>query len=158
MGDFFFNISKGRFTEFYNRVDNNDPATSGFKVILLASSGLETDAVLKDKDTLADVVAGTTNEATNTGASRKTITDADLSAWAADDTNDRVDLLLPTQTWTGVANDGTGAIGKVLIVYCPDVGGADSTFIPVSAHDFAITPDGSDIIAQMPVAGVWRAQ
>src|SRR3970040_1245194 len=103
MANQIFNIALGRVAELYNRVDTNDPANSALIIVLLASTGIETDAVLKDKDDLAAVVSGTTNEATNTGYARKVLTDADIVAFAPDDTNDRVDLDIPDQTWTAVA-------------------------------------------------------
>jgi len=153
-----FNISLGRVAEFYVRVDGNDPANAAFLVILLAASGVESDAVLKDKDTFADVVSGTTNEATNTGVNRKTLTDADIAAFAPDDTNDRVDLDISDQTWTAVANDGTGAIGDLTVNYDSDTtAGTDANVVPCTLHDFAVTPDGSDITAQIAAAGFYRA-
>lgn len=158
MTDFVFNIAKGRVAELYNRVDSNDPTNSAIIIALLAASGVETDAVLKDKDTFSDVVSGATNEATNTGYARKTLTDADIVAFAPDDTNDRVDLDIPDQTWTGVANDGTGAIGDFVTNYDNDTtGGTDANLVPMTLHDFAITPDGSDVIAQIATAGFFRA-
>jgi len=159
MGDFVFNIAKGRVVEYYNRVEASDPTNAALIVVLLATTGLEADATLKDMDSLAAVVAGATNESTNTGYARKVLTDSDLAALPApDDTNDRYDVDIPDQTWTGVANDGTGAISKLLICYDPDTtGGADSAIIPLTCHDFAVTPDGSDIVAQIAAAGFFRA-
>jgi len=158
MANQIFNIALGRVAELYNRVDTNDPANSALIIVLLASTGIETDAVLKDKDDLAAVVAGTTNEATNTGYARKVLTDADIVAFAPDDTNDRVDLDIPDQTWTAVANDGTGAIGDFLVCYDSDTTtGTDANIVPLTMHDFAVTPDGSDITAQIATAGFYRA-
>jgi hypothetical protein len=157
MANFVFNISKGRAAELYNRVDLNDPAPSELVIMLLASSGVEADAVLIDKDTFADVVAGATNEATNTGYAKKVLGDADIVAFAPDDVNDRVDLDIPDQTWTAVANDGTGAIGDVVIGYDPVGAQTMAEIIPMTQHDFAITPDGSDITAQIAATGFYRA-
>jgi hypothetical protein len=156
MGNFVFNIAKGRVAEFYNRVDGNDPTNSALVIVVLATSGLESDATLLDMDTLAAVVAGTTNEVTNTNYARKTLTDADLAALAADDTNDRMDLDFADQTWTAVAaGDGWS---KLLVCYDSDTtGGADSAIIPLTAHDFVVTPDGSDITALINTAGFFRA-
>lgn len=158
MADIVCNIALGRVVELYNRVDSNDPANSALIVALLATTGLEADSVLKDKDTFADLVSGTTNESTNTGYARKTLTDSDLSAWAPDDANDRVDLDIPDQTWTGVANDGTGGISKLAVCYDNDTtAGTDANIVPMTIHDFAITPDGSDITAVIDPAGFFRA-
>lgn len=158
MADFVFNIAKGRVAELYNRVDTNDPANSVIVILLLAASGIETDAVLKDLDTVTALVAGATNEATNTGYARKVLTDADISAFAPDDANDRVDLDIPDQTWTGLANDGTGAVSDFVTSYDNDsTGGTDANIVPMTQHDFAVTPDGSDVTAQIAAAGFFRA-
>lgn len=148
MPDFVFNVAKGRVVELYNRVKSGDPANSRLVVVALATTGLESDAILQDADTLAAVVAGTTNEATNTGYARKVLAAADLAALPApDDTNDRRDLPLPSQTWTAVAATG-GGWSKLVVCYDPDsTGGTDADLIPLTAHDFVITPDGSDISA-----------
>jgi len=87
-----FNIALGRVAELYNRVDTNDPANSALIILILATAGIEADATLRDVDTVTALVAGTTNEVTNSGYARKTLTDTDIVAFAPDDTNDRVDL------------------------------------------------------------------
>jgi hypothetical protein len=158
MANFVFNIALGRVAEYYNRVKTNDPANSALVVVLLAATGIETDAVLKDKDDVAALVAGTTNESTNTGYARKILTDADLVALTPDDSGDKMDVDIPDQTWTAVANDGTGAISDLVIGYDPDTtSGTDSSIIPLTLHDFAVTPDGSDITAQIAATGFYRA-
>lgn len=158
MADIVFNIAKGSVAAYYRNIDGNNPANSAFIVALLASSGLESDATLRDLDTFTALVAGTTNEATNTGYARKTLTDADLVAFAPDDTNDRVDLDIPDQTWTGVANDGTGAIGALVVGYDGDTtAGTDANIEPCTKHDFVVTPSGGDIVAQIAAAGFFRA-
>ncbi len=150
------NIAKGRVAEFYNRVDTNDPANSALIVVILATSGLEADAVLIDKDTLTDVLAGTTNEVTNVGYARKVLTDTDLSPLTADDTNNRMDLDIVDLTWTAVAaGDGWS---RLVICYDPDTTtGTDATIIPLTLHDFVATPSGADITAQINSAGFYRA-
>jgi hypothetical protein len=157
MANIVFNIALGRAVEFYNRVDTNDPAASELVVALLAASGIESDAVLKDKDTFADVVSGATNEATNTGYAKKVLGDADIVAFAPDDGNDRTDIDIPDQTWTGLANDGTGAVSDLVVGYDPVGSQTNSDIIPISLHDFSVTPDGSDVTAQIAATGFFRA-
>lgn len=156
MADFVFNIAKGRVAELYNRVDSNDPANSALIILVLATAGIEADATLKDKDDVSALVSGTTNEVTNTGYARKTLTDADIVAFAPDDTNDRVDLDIPDQTWTGVAaGDG---FNDLVVAYDSDTtAGTDANIVPLTQHDFVVTPDGSDITAQIAAAGFFRA-
>lgn len=155
MANFVFNIALGRVAELYNRVDSNDPANSVLVVIAIDANG-DTDATMRDRDTIADLLGGTANEVTNTGYARKTLTDADIVAFAPDDTNDRVDLDIPDQTWTGVAS-GTAWTDLVIAYDNDSTSGTDSNLIPLTLHDFAVTPDGSDITAQIAAAGFYRA-
>lgn len=156
MANFVFNIAKGRVAEYYNRVRSNDPAASALIIVILRTASLEADSVLIDKDDLAAVLSGTTDEATNTGYARKTLTDTDLTNLVPDDTNDRMDVDIPDLTWTAVAaGDGWS---KLLVCYDNDTGaGTDANIIPLTAHDFVVTPDGSDIVAQIATAGFYRA-
>jgi hypothetical protein len=133
-----FNIALGRVAELYNRVDLNDPAAATLVIAILATSGVETDAVLRDKDTFADVVSGATDEVTNTGYARKILTDTDIVAFAPDDTNDRVDLDIPDQTWTSV---GAGSGWNDLVIcYDPaNTGTVTSTMVPLTLHDFVVS-------------------
>ncbi|MGW4639567.1 hypothetical protein ACWEN6_13615 [Sphaerisporangium sp. NPDC004334] len=155
MANFPFNLALGRTAELYNRVKTGDPATSALLVVALAQTGLESDAVLRDKDTLADVLAGATNEVTNTGYGRKVLTAADLAALAPDDVNDRLDLDIPDQTWTSVQAGDVWA--KILICYRPATGSPDSAILPLTCHDFPLVPDGTSIVAQIDSAGFYRA-
>ena len=156
MTDFVFNIAKGRVAELYNRVDSNDPTNSVLHIEVLATSGLEAQSVLEDKDDLSAVVAGTTNIVTNTNYADIQLSDTDIVAFAPDDTNNRVDLDIPDQTWTAVAaGDGWSAF---VVHYDSDsTGGTDANIVPCTYHDFVATPDGSDITAQINAAGFFRA-
>lgn len=155
MADFVFNIAKGRVAELYNRVDTNDPANSALIIVVIDTA--TADATLRDLDTLSAVTgdAGTA-EVTNTNYARKILTDADLTAFAPDDTNDRVDLDFADQTWTAVAAGDSWT--DLLVCYDSDTtAGTDANIVPCTQHDFAVTPDGSDITAQVNAAGFFRA-
>jgi len=149
------NIALGRVAELYKRVDENDPANSA--IIIIAWNTTATDATIKDLDTVAAIEADANSaEVTNSGYARKVLTDADIVAFAPDDANDRVDLDMPDQTFTAVA--AGSAWTDLCSNYDSDTtGGADSNIVPMTWHDFAITPDGSDIVAQMAAAGFFRA-
>lgn len=156
MADFEFNIAKGRSVELYRRVRLGDPATSALVIVALAATAIETDAVLKDKVSLADVVAGTTNEATNTGYARKILAAGDLTDPVPDNVNDRVDADVPDQTYLNVQVTG-GGWAKVLICYRPATASPDSDIVPMTSHDFGITPDGSNVVLQIDPSGFYRA-
>lgn len=156
MGDFVFNIAKGRIAELVNRVDSNDPANSA--LIVVAINTTATDAVLKDLDTLAAVLANAnTAEVANTGYARKVLTDADVSALSPDDTNDRMDIDLADFNWGAITDDDVDWT-DILICYDPDTtGGTDSNIIPLTCHDYEITIDGSSLVTEINAAGFYRA-
>ena len=142
MANIVFNIAKGRVVEYYNRVKGNDPTNAALILVPIETSGLESDATLIDKDDLAAVLSGTTNEQSTMG--RKTLTDSDLAALPApDDANDRYDVSLPTVTWSAATGN---AISKMLVCYDSDTtSGTDADIIPLTMFDAVVTPDGNDI-------------
>lgn len=153
MASIVFNIALGKVCEYHDRVVRNDPASSALVLIPIETSGLQSDAVLRDLNTVAAVLAGTTNEQTTMG--RKVLTDADLLGLPApDDTNDRNQRSLPSVTW---ANASGNAISKILVAYDPDTtGGTDADLVPLTLFDAVATPDGNDL----PMTGgvFFRAQ
>jgi hypothetical protein len=155
MANLVLNIALGRVAELYNRVDTNDPTNSALIVSVFNTSAA--DSVIKDLDTVAAIEAdANTAEVANSGYARKVLTDADIVAFAPDDANDRVDLDIPDQTWTAVVA-GT-AWTDLLVAFDSDTtGGTDANIIPMTWHDFAVTPDGSDIVAVIAATGFFRA-
>lgn len=145
MANFVYNIAKGRVAEYYNRVQSNDPANSALVIVAINTS--TADATLIDLDDLASILADAgTAEVTNTGYARKVLTDADLTALSPDDANDQMVLDLADQTWTAVAAGDNWT--DLIICYDPDTTtGTDADLVPLTHHDFAVTPDGSDITA-----------
>lgn len=144
-----FNRALGRVTQLGENINTNSPAASALIIEVINTSA--SDATLKDLDDFAAIEAdASTAEVTNTGYARKTITDTGGLTITYDDTNDRVDLDIPDQTWTAV---GAGtAWTDVVIGYDADTAaGTDSAIIPCTQHDFTLTPDSSDITAQVSV-------
>lgn len=143
MANITFNIAKGRIVELYNRVENNDPANAAFILVPIETAGLEADATLIDVDTLAALIAGTTNEQITMG--RKVLTDVELAALPApDDVNDRYSLNLPSVTWTAATGN---AISKIAVCYDSDTTlGTDANIVPLTMFDFVMTPSGGDIV------------
>jgi hypothetical protein len=141
MANLVFNIAKGRVAELHERVNNNDPSTSGLILVPIETSGIVADATMVDYDTLALLLAGASNEQTTMG--RKTFTDADLAAITTNDTSDRNECALPTVTYTAASGN---AISAFVLCYAPDTAGADSTLIPMTKFDFVYTPSGIDLV------------
>lgn len=152
MADFVFNIAKGRAHQLAKNVKDGSPANSRLIAVLLESAGIEADAALKDHDTLQALLAGSSNEQTTMG--RKTIAAANLTI-TVDDTNDRVDIDMDDLVYAAGAGN---AVGAVVICYDPDsTGGTDADLIPLTKHDAAVTPDGTDVTFQINASGFYRA-
>ncbi len=154
MADLVFNIAKGRVVELFNRVDTNDPTNSAL-ILIPVDVAAVSDATLRDFDTFSAITGGGVTERTTGGWNRKTLTDADITMPAPDDTNDRYDIDIPDQTWTAVT---AGAVTDLILCYDADTtAGTDANLIPLCLFDFAITPDGSDVVAVVNAAGFFRA-
>lgn len=157
MADLVCNIAKGRVAELHHRVQTNDPANSAL-VVVPVDAGAVTDATLRDLDTLAAILGAGVTERTANGWARKTLTDADLPAIGPDDTNDRMDVDLPDQTWLTVSGGAGNATTDLIICYDADTtGGTDANLIPLVILDFVVTPDGSDVVWQLHASGYFRA-
>lgn len=144
MADFVFNIAKGKVAYYSTLPAANDALI----VIPIESSGVESDATLRDYDTVSALLAAANNEQSTMG--RKTITSVTVTV---DDANDRVDVDIADQVWTAATGN---ALSDLLIAYDPDTtGGTDADLIPLTWHDFSITPDGSDVTAT--IANFYRA-
>lgn len=126
------NIAKGREVEFYNRVLTNDPANSALIMGILVAGG-DSLATLQDYDTISAMLAGASTEAAVAGYGRKTLTNADLTAWAPDDSFNRTLLTLPLQTFS----PNTGETWDIVwVAYDNDTtGGTDANLIPISYHE-----------------------
>ena len=137
MANIVLNIALGYVKRYAEQVGTGNAALI---VVPIETSGLESDAVLRDKADLAAFLVGTTNEQTTMG--RKTVTACTVTV---DNTNDRVAIDIADQTWTGATGN---AISKLLICFDNDTtSGTDANIVPMTLHDFAITPDGSDVTA-----------
>lgn len=141
MADHLFNQARGAFAEKFR-----DGAANG--IVLLLTTG-EAEAAMSDYDDLAALLAGTPVEASDASYSRKTGITGTVTV---DDSNDRTDVDIPDQTFSALAG---AAIVSLIVAY--EEAAADATRIPLSHHDFAVTPDGSDVTAQFNAAGFARA-
>lgn len=142
MPGYAFNISKGRFVEFFNRVKTNDPANSA--IVLVPCSASDTEANAQDADTLTAALATAINEQTGSTWARVVLTDAELAAIAVDDTNNRFPATIPEVSFgsPAAANDTTG----LLVCYDPDTtGGTDANIIPIVHLDFVVETDGNEV-------------
>ena len=138
MGNIAFNVSKGRSAYYASLPGANDALI----MVVLESAGLEDDATLKDYATLADLLAGASSE--HGPMTRKTLANVTVTV---DNANDWVALDADDVTWTAATGSSVGA---VVVCYDPDTTvGTDADLVPLSKHDFSVTPDGLDIVLQI---------
>lgn len=129
MADVVFNIAKGRIAYYASLPAANDALI----LVPIETTGLVSDATMIDYDTLADALAGASNEQTTVG--RKTLASVTVTV---NDTNDRVDLDAADVTYTAPAGN---AVSAMLICYDPDTtGGTDADIVPLTKHDFTWNP------------------
>lgn len=137
------NIGKGRFVYYAGLPATNDALIA----VVLEATGLEADDALQDYDTLATLLAGASNEQTVMG--RKTLAGVTVNV---NDTTNVASIDCNDVTWTAATGNATG---KLVVCYDPDTtGGTDADLIPLTIHDFAVTPDGTDITVQIDSAGL----
>ncbi|BFP50014.1 hypothetical protein KCMC57_63820 (plasmid) [Kitasatospora sp. CMC57] len=135
MAQIAFNVALGKGAYYCSLPAAND----AIGVLVLQSSGLGTDATLRDCATVAAVLGAATEQTT---MGRKIITSATATV---DNTNDRVGLDIADQTWLNALG---ATVGALVFYYDPDTTtSTDSTRIPISKHDWSIIPDGSDATA-----------
>ena len=132
MGNLVFNQALGRVAYYCSLPAANDALIA----VPIETTGIVADSVMRDYDTLADLLAGASNEQTTMG--RKALTGVTVTV---DDTNDRVAVDCADITWTAATGN---PISAIVICYDPDTtGGTDTDLIPLTKHDLSMTPDGS---------------
>ena len=145
MADGVFNIAKGAAAQLLR-----DNANS---VVVLLLQANEADATLVNYTNIGALLteAGNT-EAAFTNYARKTGITETITV---DNTNNRVDLDIPDQTWTSAGNGTNETLAKLIIAV--STGAGDANLIPLTHHDFAVTTDGTDLTAQIHADGFYRA-
>lgn len=153
MGDGVFNISKGQVGELANNVNNNTPATSLIRVLLLKTD--DTDANLEDFDDVAAILAGAAEEADFASYARQDITDTQTAGAVVDDTGNVINVDMDDVVWTN-ATTGQG-IFRLITAYDDSGSDADAVLRPLTFHDFIVTTNGNDLTAQVAALGFFQA-
>jgi hypothetical protein len=134
MANVTFNLAKGALVEKFR-----DGAANGIVLLLEA---IEADADLVDHENLSTLLAAGNTEATATGYARKTGITGTI---VIDDTNDRAEVDIPSQQWDDVSGN---AFIAVIVAY--EESAAEAGRIPLTKHDWAMTPDGTDVMVRFP--------
>lgn len=148
MADFIFNQALGKVAY----LAGLPAASDAIVVVLLESSGIDSDATMRDLDTLSAVLASGTNEATFSNYSRKSLTTG--VSVTVDDSGDSTTVDMDDQSWTPSANGN--ALAKLLVCYSGATGtDTDADIIPLMAYDFSVTPSsGVAINATVNASGL----
>lgn len=148
MADGAFNIAKGAAAEKFR-----DNASNGIVALMSANNA---ESGLIDHDDLSALFGTSGNtEAAFTNYGRKTGLTGSITV---DDSNDRVDIDFPDQTWSSAGNGTNETLTKLLTAFEEPVSTpTDSDRIPLTHHDFSVTTDGSDLTAQFNSAGFFRS-
>lgn len=150
MGNFVFNVVKGQIAS----LAALPAATDSLIVVCLKTTGLESDALLKDYANLSALLAGASDEATFTNYARKTLTSVTATV---DNTNDWVDISSAGWTFTAAGGADNTPVSKSLVCYVPSTGAADTLILPMFGLDSVFTPDGTDQAFTVTSPGFGRA-
>lgn len=146
--DLVFNIAKGAAAYYATLPGTND----ALGILPLETTGLVGDATMRDYDTVADILAGASNEQTTMG--RKTLANV---AVTTDDTADEKRIDADNPQWTSGQMAGN-AVSAFVVYYDPDTtGGTDADLIPLVKLDRAVTPDGNAFELQFDADGFYAA-
>lgn len=151
---FQFNVAKGQIKTFFNNVETATPANSAIIVVPIEFTSVEADETLRDHDTLAAVLAGSSNEQLTMG--RQDLLAADLSLVVSDTVSENwltIDMVTDI-TWPAATGN---RIAKLLFCYDADTTtGSDTNITPLLSYDFDVTPSGIDIIVSAHANGLIR--
>ncbi|AQS70846.1 hypothetical protein [Streptomyces pactum] len=145
MGNYVTNIAKGEHL-WFARTAQAGTGGAALVAVVLEATGLESDDALQDYDTLAALLAGASNEQTTMG--RKTLTGVTKTV---DDTTNEASFTADALVWADATGNPTG---KIVICFDPDGTNTDAAMIPLTVHDFAVTPDGTSITASVGAGGI----
>jgi hypothetical protein len=147
MADLVFNIAKGKVAQYAALPLTND----AFIAVPIETSGIVSDATMRDYADLGTLIAGASNEQTTMG--RKTMTGVVATV---DNTADKMLVDADDVVWTAAAGN---AISAVVICYDGDTtSGTDANIVPLVKLDCVLTPDGTDFTMQFAVGGFYSAQ
>jgi hypothetical protein len=149
-----FNISKHKIGWYFEQAEAG--GTAALILVLLKATGLEADATIADHDNVSVLLAGTSDQADFTNYARKTVSGSTIDV-NFDDTNNRVLLDMPDQTWTAAGGATNNALGALLIAFDANTGaGTDTDLVPLLKLDFTATTDGNDLILRFHADGAAR--
>jgi hypothetical protein len=151
--EFTFTVALGKANRYADLPEVNDALV----LVLLQNAGLEADAVLKDRTTLADILAASNDECTFTGYARDVLAGVTVAPNFGADTQS-TDATDPAPYTNGGVT--AQAAGAAIVVYVPDLGiSTDAQMIPLyNLMQGTVTFDpGVPVTPVFNVAGLFTA-
>lgn len=150
-----FNIARGKIGYYTDDTLGLSAANSRLVVVVLQVA--EADDTLNNYDTLGALLSGSNTEAASTNYARKEIAAAGVTYSVDDTANTAKTVIDSDQTWTSVTQAASESWVKLLVCWDGDnAAGTDTNIIPLTYHDFSVTPNGGDITADFDQTnGFW---
>lgn len=147
------NAYKGKLQTYFEQARDT---AADLGALLLLASGLPGDDALADYLTVADLLAGTADEASFTNYVRKTLAAPTVTI---DNAANRTILSItgspPTVQWQNAGGPASQqAIGKIVYYYIPAGGGADNALLVLSGTEVVTTTDGTHITVTIGTLGI----
>jgi hypothetical protein len=143
MANFVFNVGKGRIKQLIS-------SGATLKALLLKTA--DTDAAMKDVDTITALLATVADEADFTNYARPTLASVTQTV---DDTGDKVDADFADIVFTSAGGATNNTTTDLIIYYDP--GGGDSACIPLVCLDAVFTTNGQNVTLVVDSTGFWSA-
>ncbi len=149
MADQVQNIARGK-VAWYSLLTAGSDA-----LVIVVLMVVEADDTLNNYDELGALIAGSNTEADSTNYARKNITDITVSQ--DDGANTAKSVVDADKTWSSVSLTAAEVWLELLMCWDGNTStGTDSDIIPLTHHDFSVTPNGGDITANFDQsAGFW---
>lgn len=124
-------------------------------LVMILMQAVEADATLETYADMQTLLAASGNtEADFTGYSRKT---GQTETVTVDTTNHDVTVSMPQQTWSAAGGATNNTLVKVIIAIQTATAG-DAGLIPLTAHDYSATTNGSnDLVIGEGASGFYKA-
>lgn len=138
MGNIVFPYAYGRWIDKYSLPLGGD----NILVVLVQSSGLQSDATLSGYQFLSQVWSGGNTEATFTNYSRLSITSGITITVGSTTT-----VAVPNQVWNSAGGATNNSLGALLTCYKPTSSSVDSAILLMTKHDFVASTTGGNLTA-----------
>lgn len=152
MGNVAFNAYKHKIGWYFEQARDT---SADIGALLVVSAGNPSDATLVDFTTLTALLAGTADEATFTNYARK-ILPLGGTPVTIDNTLERVVLTAASPiTWATAGGALNNTLARIVFYYDPTPGtSTDTTRLPLTAQDIAVTTDGNNLVITLSVDGI----